>query len=358
MKRKILFLIIFTFIISSGFLFRDFFGVKKIVANDLEFDEQTATVRAIKKNLPSVVSVVVYENEENQTLDSPAGVPETKQRKIQKSRGSGFIISSDGYIVTNKHVVDAVAEFVGKFTIVLNSGEEYEAELAGRDPFNDLAVLKIEASDLPIVELGDSSKLEVGMTVIAIGNSLGRYQNSVTKGIISGLRRDLSSVDNGLNEVIQTDAEINLGNSGGPLIDLHGEVIGINVAKDNIGSSIGFTIPINDAKQVIESIKKHKRIIRPILGVRYQQLTEQDAGLNQLPRKNGAWIRAVIENSPARKAGILPDDIIFEINAVEINEKNTLANMIRKYRPGNKIGLKIQRGDKVIIRIVELGEYK
>ncbi len=346
------------FFISIGFLLGTLNLTSQVTADDLTFDEQTATVRAIKKNIPAVVSIVVYNNEDYSTVDSPLGGSEIIKRKVQQGEGSGFIISSDGYIVTNKHVINAGDDLIAKYSVILNSGQEYDAKLIGKDPFNDLAVLKIETGDvLQFINLGDSSKLELGMTVVAIGNSLGRYQNSVTKGVISGLERDLTSVERGLTKVIQTDAEINLGNSGGPLIDLSGKVVGINVAKDKSGSSIGFAIPINDARPIIDGIKNYQRIVRPIMGVKYLQLDEKTAGLNHLTRSSGAWIKTVIENSPARNAGILPDDIIFEVNAVEVTDKNVLANIVQGYKPGDRIGVKLQRGEKVLIKIVTLGEY-
>jgi len=206
--------------------------------------------------------------------------------------------------------------------------------------------------------------------VVAIGNSLGRYQNSVTKGIVSGLGRSLEAADNSgnseyLDNVIQTDAEINLGNSGGPLVDLYGKVVGINVAKDLGGSSIGFAIPVNDARPVIKSVREIGRIVRPKLGLRYLMITPQMAVDKNLPRETGAVIMdesdggpSVLPSSPAEKAGLQAGDIIFEINAIKLEGKNTLQAVIQKYKPGDKIGLKVQRSDKVMIKVVELEEFK
>ncbi|MFH1427221.1 MAG: trypsin-like peptidase domain-containing protein, partial [Patescibacteria group bacterium] len=258
-----------------------------------------------------------------------------------------------------------------EYQIILNSGKKYFAQLIGKDPINDLAVLKIFDKDLPFVELGDSDNMQIGSTVIAIGNVLGQYQNSVTKGIISGLGRSIVASDQtggnaeALDNVIQTDAEINFGNSGGPLVDLEGRVVGINVAIDQAGSAIGFAIPINDARPVIKSVQEVGRIIRPRLGVRYIMLTSEIAEERNASRNSGALIiegdtgsPAIAEGSPAYLAGLQAGDVIFEINAIKIEGNNTLLSVIQKYKPGNKIGMKVQRGNKVIIKIVTLDEFK
>ncbi len=372
MKKKIflaLFLALFVF--GSGFYASKFFNTPMVEADDLSFDEEEATVRAIKKIMPSVVSIVVHYEEDVSILDVGTGKVYTEKKKKLKGSGTGFIISSDGLILTNKHVINTENEKSAEYRIILSSGKKYYAQLIGKDPLNDLAVLKIFDKDLPYVELGNSKDLDVGTTVIAIGNALGIYQNSVTKGIISGLERNIVASDsNGnsesLNNVIQTDAEINLGNSGGPLINLKGEVVGINVAIDKTGGgSIGFSIPIDDAKVVIRTVKEIGRIVRPKLGIYYYMLDAEIALENDLPREDGAWIYsgdgsdvlAVSPESPAEKAGLQAGDIIFEINAIKINKENKLSDVVQRYKPGDKIGLKIQRGNKIIIRVVELGEF-
>jgi len=225
---------------------------------------------------------------------------------------------------------------------------------------------------LPFVKLGDSDKLQIGSTAIAIGNTLGRYQNSATKGIVSGLGRSIEASDQSgninetLDNVIQTDAEINLGNSGGPLIDLEGNVIGINVAIDQSGSSIGFAIPINDARPVIKSVREIGRIVRPRLGIRYHMLTPALAQELKLTKDTGAWITvnndngapSVLEGSPADLAGLKPGDIIMEINGIEIQGKTTLISIIQKYKPGDRIGLRVYRDGKIIILIATLDEFR
>ena len=326
-----------------------------VTADDLRLDEQEATIRAIKKVMPAVVSIIVYDYENFEAINMLTGGLEIQKYRKQMIKGTGFLISADGYILTNKHVVEAAQEETGEYRIILNNGKEYYAQLIDKDSFNDLAVLKIFDKDLPVVELGNSDSLQIGASVIAIGNALGRYENTVTKGIVSGLGRSLIASDQSgnakaLDNLLQTDAKINVGNSGGPLIDLAGQVVGINAAVEQAGSAIGFAIPINDAKIVIRSIKERGLIIRPRLGVRYRMLTPEIVRDNNLTRNSGAWLTteskelpAVLPDSPAAKAGLEEGDIIFEINAIKIEEKNTLLSVIQRYKPGDKIGLKIQR---------------
>lgn len=369
-KKLVLILIIFLFGIGVGVGLNISQNITNVTADDLRLDDQEATIRAIKKVQPAVVSIIVYDWQENIVIDLPSGKQTTEKQKFQAGNGTGFLISADGLIITNKHVVSAAQDKTAEYRIILNSGQQYYAQLIGKDPLKDLAILKIFDKDLPFVELGDSDDIEPGMSVVAIGNSLGRYQNSVTKGIVSGLGRSLEATDNAgnseyLDNVIQTDAEINLGNSGGPLIDLHGQVVGVNVAKDLGGSSIGFAIPINDARPVIKSVKEAGRIIRSKLGVRYLMITPQMAVDKNLPRNTGAVIMdesdggpSVLPDSPAAKAGLQAGDIIFEINAIKIEGKNTLQAVIQKYKPGDKIGFKVQRGEKVMIKALTLEEFK
>lgn len=370
-------LIIFAFLmlltgISAGVVFKGRITgtLNPVTAEDLRLDEQEATVRAINKVLPAVVSIKVIEDQEINILDLKTGQTISKKEKAEKGSGTGFLISSDGLIVTNKHVVNVTDELAGQFRITLNSGKKYYAQLIGKDPVNDLAVLKIFDKNLPYVELGDSDKLVPGTTVIAIGNTLGIYQDSVTKGIVSGLGRDIVASDRSgnseaLGNIIQTDADINFGNSGGPLIDLSGRVVGINVAIDLSGSSISFAIPINDARPVIKSVRQAGRIIRPRLGIRYLMLNSEIAEENKLSRATGAWINAgedgqpaIITGSPADKAGLAEGDIILEVNAIKIENRNTLSSIIQRYKPGDKIGLRIERSGDIIIKIVQLDEFK
>jgi len=356
---------------AGWFMFGNNSKIAGVIADTLRLDDQEATIRAINKVMPAVVSIIIMDKQTTTLLNLYTGEQTQKTETVQKGSGTGFLISADGLILTNRHVVSAGNEKTAEFKIILNTGKQYYAQLIGKDPINDLAVLKIFDKDLPYVDLGDSDKLQIGSTVIAIGNTLGRYQNSATKGIVSGLGRSIEASDQSgninetLDNVIQTDAEINLGNSGGPLIDLEGNVIGVNVAIDQAGSSIGFAIPVNDARPVIKSVREIGRIVRPRLGIRYHMLTPALAEELKLAIDTGAWITittdgtpSVLEGSPADLAGVKPGDIIMEINGIKIQGKTTLISIIQKYKPSDRIGLRVFRDGKIIILIAILDEFK
>jgi len=332
-------------------------------------DEQEATILAIKRSMPAVVSVAVYDYEKTVSIDLRSGREAAESKQTEKGAGTGFLISADGLILTNRHVIDAGSK-ASEYRVILDSGKQFQARLIGRDPVNDLAVLKIDGQKLPFLEMGDSDRLQIGASVIAIGNALGRYQNSATKGIVSGLGRSIiasdqsGGVSENLDNVLQTDANISPGNSGGPLIDLEGRVVGINVAIDQAGSAIGFAIPVNDAKVVVKTVRETGRIIRPKIGLRYLMLTPEIAMENRLNRQTGAWVTAdernpaVAAGSPAEKSGLMAGDIIFEINGMKLEGKNTLLAVVQKYKPGQKIGLKIMRGEKILLKELILGEFE
>lgn len=369
MSEKTNFFIVGLLILSLAIMSRNIFV--PATAENLRLDEQDATIRAIKKAIPAVVTINVLSDESVAKLDEKSGSYEAKNERVHKTSGTGFLISKDGYILTNKHVISGVEAKKASYKVILNSGKEYFGQLIGTDPLNDLAVIRIFDKNLPAVEFGDSDKLQLGSSVIAIGNTLGRYKDSVTKGIVSGVDRNLVAGDGkggseSLLNVIQTDAEINQGNSGGPLIDLAGKVVGINVAVDEAGTSIGFSIAINDAKPVIDSVLREGRIIRSMLGVRYMMLDEKMAKENNLKNSQGAWISSgigsevspIIKGSPAEKAGILAGDIVLEINGIKLDSKNTLLSVGQKFKPGDKIKLKLQRDGKLIEKDVILEEFK
>jgi len=325
-------------------------------------EEESATIAAVEKTQPAVVSIVVtkdisqiyedtYGNELFPFFFSTPGEQEGSQ---EIGGGTGFFISSDGMLLTNKHVVqDANADY----SVILQDGTRYDnVTVLARDPIEDMAVLKVDdGDDFPALEFGDSDALKVGQTVIAIGNSLGQYQNSVTKGIVSGLGRDITAGDSfgqsseRLQNIIQTDAAINQGNSGGPLINLAGQVVGINTAVDYSGQLVGFALPINGFKDEIESVRESGEIVKPYLGVRYAILTAEIAEQNDLDYDYGALVLrgrevgalAVVPGSPADKAGIVENDIILEINGTQINEDNDLSALIQTYQVGDKLKLKI-----------------
>ena len=334
---------------------------------------------------PAVVSVIVskyvpvleeyYYNpfeEFEQFYGQPFGfqIPQYREkgRELQEvGGGTGFIISSDGLIITNKHVVyDEDAEY----TVLTNDGKKYPAPVLARDPIQDIAILDISAIGLPIVKLGNSDELRIGQTVIAIGNALGEFRNTVSVGVISGLARSVIATGGGmteqLEEVIQTDAAINQGNSGGPLLNLYGEVIGVNTAMAMGAENIGFAIPVNKVKKDISDIKTKGKISYPFLGVRYILINKTLQEKNNLPVDYGVLVirgnepadLAVMPGSAADKAGIVENDIILEIDGVKINQKNTLAKLVLKHSVGDKIILKIfHRGEEKIIEAT-LGEWE
>lgn len=281
-------------------------------------------------------------------------VPQFRQRGTERqevSSGTGFIVSADGMIVTNKHVVsDTEAEF----TVFLNDGRKKPAKVLARDPLQDLAVLKIEGSGLPSARLGDSSDVKIGQSVIAIGNALGEFRNTVSVGVVSGLQRSVVASAPGtgsevLQELIQSDAAINPGNSGGPLLNLRGEVIGINTAMAQGAENIAFAIPINKAKRDLESVRKFGRIVHPFLGVRYQMVTKDLADEKKLGRDYGVLLTgaaqdpAVVAGSPAEKAGLKEGDIILEVNGTKVDMEHTLASILQNFQAGDEISLKVFR---------------
>ena len=335
--------------------------------------EEMRIVKTVKDVSPAVVSIVVTKDvpilEEYYEYDFWGfAVPKYREKGIETKEvggGTGFIVSSEGLIVTNKHVVlDKEADY----TVFTNSGDKFSAKVLARDPVQDLAVLSIEqeGEEFSVVYLGDSDKLEMGQTVIAIGNALGEFRNTVSSGVVSGLGRRITASDSSgkfaetLNNVIQTDAAINKGNSGGPLLNLKGEVVGINVAVALEAQSIGFAIPINKVKRAISQAKETGEIIYPFIGIRYVLVNETVKQEKELSVDYGALIvdggssgPAVWPDSPAQKAGLKQGDIVLEIQGEKITQDNPLADIILKYNPGDEVVLKILRnGEELDIGIV------
>jgi serine protease Do len=279
----------------------------------------------------------------------------------QAAAGTGVIVSDKGIVITNKHVVPAGTATV---KVTLSDGTQLDAEVLARDPRNDIAFVKIKdtkGKTLKAAKLGDSTKMEVGQKVIAIGNALGQFQNTVTSGIVSGYGRSITAGGEGSSEdltnLIQTDAAINEGNSGGPLVNLSGEVIGINTAitSSSTGQSLGFSIPTSDIAAQITSVLATGKIERPYLGVRYQPITEKYAYIYNLPLKKGAYVpvsdktaSAIIPGSPADKAGLKEKDIIVKIGDDELDEKNDLVTVLSRHRVGDAVTLEVRRGDDTI----------
>ena len=284
--------------------------------------------------------------------------------KRQIGGGTAFFISEDGLLLTNAHVV---ADEKAEYTVLTNDGKEYPAKVLGKDRFRDIAIIKVEGNNFPVLKLGDSESLQIGQTVIAIGNALGEFRNTVSVGVISGLGRKVTAGDGQIFEtiedVIQTDAAINRGNSGGPLLNLKGEVIGVNFAMAQQAENIGFAIPINKAKKAIEQVKTKGKISYPFLGVRYVLINKELKEEKNLPVDYGALIirgqrgeDPIFPNSPAEKIGLKEGDIILEFNGEKITVNNSLAKIISNYDPGDKVSLKVLRGKNTLHFQVVLGE--
>lgn len=338
-------------------------------ARTVVVQEESAVVDVVKKASPAVVSIVVSKDisalqrsyaspfgfdpfSQFFGFTAPPGSPRsTPEPNVQEvGAGSGFVISDDGLILTNKHVVSDTS---ASYTVVLNDGRSFEATVLTRDPVNDLAIVKIQATGLPTLELADSNQLQIGQQVIAIGNSLGQYANTVTTGVVSGIGRSITAGGEGGSEqlegVIQTDAAINPGNSGGPLLNISGQVIGINTAIDKEGQSVGFAIPSTDATRALASFRKSGKIVRPFLGVRYTMVTPELAKRQKLGKDYGAWLvpgdgdPAVVPGSPADKGGLQVNDIILEVEGKRLDETHTLAGALREFEAGQIIQLKVYR---------------
>jgi len=336
-------------------------------------DEESAAVQAVKKASPAVVSIIISK-QVVQTPDffsdpffDPFGFRSQDQNQGQSElqevgAGSGFIVSKDGMIVTNKHVV---SDQNASYTVMTNDGKKYDAKVQAIDPTNDIAIIKISANDLPVVELGDSSNLEIGQTVIAIGNSLGEFRNTVSKGVVSGLKRNVNA-GSGLggsellSQVIQTDAAINPGNSGGPLLSIRGQVIGVNVAMAQGAENIGFALPVNLVKKDLASVKNSGKISQPFIGVRYLPVDQQIQKDNSLPFDYGVLVVrgqnvtdfAVVPGSPADKAGIVENDIILEVNGAKIDAEHTLSGLLGEYSVGDALNLKIwHKGEEKTVQV-------
>ena len=277
----------------------------------------------------------------------------------QTVSGSGVFISQDGYILTNNHVVEGVKEV----NIVLSDGSQQKATIVGTDIYADLAVLKTTGQVPAVATLGNSDVLKPGESVIAIGSPLGDFKNTVTAGVVSATGR---SIDTGqgyqIEGLIQTDAAINQGNSGGPLVNLAGQVIGINTLIIRNGNSgavaegLGFAIPANTARAVAEQIMQKGYFSRPYLGIRWQSITPDIAAAYNLPVKWGAYVTDVTANSPAGQAGLQADDIIVQIGDIPVDETHSYINVLFQYKPGDQVTVVVLRNGQRLDMRVTLGE--
>lgn len=352
--------------------------VPKIQNPTVTAPEEQAVVDAVAKANPAVVSIVISkqvtqyyqqpqqnpfandpffkqffgdsnpfgDTQQQPQADTP---PKTTTQKV--GAGTGFFITSDGLLVTNKHVAE---DTTASYTVVLNDGSQLPATVLAVDPNNDLALLKVTGKDFATISFGDSDKVKLGQTVIAIGNALGEYRNTVTRGVVSGLSRTIvaGSASGGaeqLDGVIQTDAAINPGNSGGPLINLSGQLIGVNTAINQGGQSLGFALPSNMVRTMVESVQKYGKVVRARLGIRYMPITKELKDTNNLTVDYGALVLrgqnqnelAVVPGSPADKAGIKENDIILEADGQKLTVEKTLASIMKNKKPGDKIIFKV-----------------
>lgn len=326
--------------------------------------------------VPDGNSIVTQEEEDISSVASRTGtsvvsiITQSQGRsyfggtQTQEGAGTGIVISSDGYVLTNKHVVSGSSELA----VVMSDGTtKTDVKLVGTDPLNDLAFLKINGvKDLTAATLGDSSSIRIGQKVVAIGNSLGEFQNTVTSGIISGTGRPISaqegnSVEN-LTDLLQTDAAINPGNSGGPLTNLSGQVIGINTAVAADAQGIGFAIPINSAKGIIKNLLKSGKVERPYIGVNYVTLTPDVAKQYKLSVNKGAYVHAdngaaVISGSPASKAGVKDGDVITKVGDIDVGERGSVASLVSEYAVGDTVQLTVLRDGKTQTIAITLEAY-
>lgn len=346
------------------------------VSNGPVVSQEDAVVSTVKRAEPAVVSVIITKNLPKMELDNgqsiPLGndfpfpndpffrqfriqIPQYRQNGTQQQEvggGTAFFVSNDGLLMTNKHVV---ADTQAQYTVLLNDGRKVTATVAGRDPIDDIALLKIDGSNYPSLAIAADDTLNLGQTAIAIGNSLGEFRNTVSVGVVSGLQRSITAGDTAgggqenLNQIIQTDAAINEGNSGGPLLNSQGDVIGMNTAVASNGQNIGFALPAKELRRVLQSYQKNGRIVQVFLGVRYVQITPDVKEQDKLSYDYGVLVSrgqaatdpGVIPGSPADKAGIQEDDIILEADGKKLTQEVSLQQIVASKVPGDTIRLNI-----------------
>ena len=324
--------------------------------------DESAVANVADKASKSVVSIIT-------NIEESSSLRTTTRQSA--AAGTGIIVSKDGYIVTNKHVVSKASSI----RVIASDGTRYDdVRVVGEDLLNDIAYLKLEVGNtvLTPLSLGDSATVRVGQSVVAIGNALGRYQNTVTSGIISGKGRPVTAATSGnstqrtesLTDLIQTDAAVNSGNSGGPLLNRSGQVIGINVAVATNAQGISFAIPVNAMKGTLKSVLAGKGVRRAYLGARYVMLTPDIAKQVGTSAKEGAYVMtsgdksAIVAGSPADKAGLREKDVITKINSLVVGKQGDVSSLIGEYQPGDVLALTILRDGKERVVRVTLSEYQ
>jgi 2-alkenal reductase len=312
--------------------------------------EEAAFIRAVDKVGPSVVTVIT-------TLPARRGFFGSITQP--EARGSGVIVSADGRVITNNHVVEGGQSL----SVILASGERLDGKLLGSDAFSDLAVIQISGSNFPFAELGNSATLVPGQHVIAIGSALGDFRNTVTMGIVSGIGRSVDTEnDYKLEDLIQTDAAINEGNSGGPLIDINGRVVGINtliVGRSSggvVAEGLGFAMSINTVREVADQLIATGHVARAYLGIGYQSVTPQVASYYGLSVSSGILITSIAAKSPAAQGGLQVGDVVLQIGEQKISDSNPYLNALLHHRPGDKVKIMINRSGQSLSLDVTLGQ--
>lgn len=346
---------------------------------------KSSVVSTIKKVMPAVVSVVISKHLEDIEREIPKDffvpsqeggmrkfkIPDflvDKRCMVQVGGCSGFIVEPSCIILTNKHVLsDPKAEY----TVILNDDRRFPAKILSRDPINDVAIIKIDSKNLSAVELGDATELELGEEVVAIGNALGIFKNTVSAGIVSGLSRAImaqaepEASPQEMRGLIQTDAAINVGNSGGPLVNLEGEAIGINAAIVFGAQNIGFAIPINAAERDLADIRKYGKIRRPFLGVRYMMIDDNLKEKMNLRVSYGAFVvregpqdmgHGIVPGSPADIAGVKEKDIILEFGGKKLDKNHPIQDFLENMNVGDEVEMKVLRGKKEFVTRTRLAE--
>lgn len=344
--------------------------------------QESAVIDVVTKAEPAVVSVIIKKDlpvvDRINTQSPFQGFPfdiqvpqyrENGTRLQEVGGGTAFFISSDGLLMTNKHVV---SDEKAQYTVLLNDGRTLDATVLARDAVNDIALLKVNGSGFPSLTFAGAGNLKLGQGVVSIGNALAEFRNTVSVGVISGLERTITAGNKAggdteeLHRIIQTDAAINEGNSGGPLLNMNGDVIGMNTAVATGAQNIGFAIPVDDLLRVTQSYQQYGRIVRPYLGIRYVPVTQTLKDRNKLSVDYGVFVSkgetpedlAVLPNSPASKAGILEGDIILEADGTKLNGDAALNDIIQRKKPGDPITLKVLRNDKELTLTANLEEWK
>lgn len=330
----------------------------------LQTETSTTITDVAQRTEPAVASVVI--SRDAATLGRFFGRRLNGRDELEVGGGTAFFVTADGLLLTNRHVVD---DEKATYTVFLNDGRKLDATVVARDPVTDIALLQVEGKDFPHLTISRDDRLLLGQTVIAIGNALAEFRNTVSVGVIAGIGRSIeaSGARSGperLSRIIQTDAAINPGNSGGPLINTLGEVIGMNTAVAEGAENIGFAIPASDLRIVLESYKANGRIVRPQLGIRYTLIDDELQKAQKLSEDHGVLIigkndsDAVLPGSPADRAGLRMGDIITAVDGRELSDDEPLADIIQQRQPGDSVTLRVSRGGRQNDVVVQLDEWK